>query len=112
MLEIVTHPQSKTVWLGSSLSLTCLSSLSSNVMFSWTHNGTTIRQPSPINGTDSRLTISNVSFSDGGSYVCIVMSGSLSVTSNTATVTVRGKLNCMSTVMHLSLHCSFFSTND
>ena len=58
--------------------------------FLWTHNGTDVRRTR--SGATSRLTISNVRYSDGGSYVCIVKSGSLSVTSNTATITVYGKL--------------------
>ena len=66
--------------------------MSSNVTFSWTHNGTIIKIQLATNGGTSRLTISNVRYSDGGSYVCIVRSGSLSVTSNTATVTVYGKI--------------------
>ena len=48
-----------------------------------------------VNGDTSILTISDVRYSNGGSYVCIVRSGSLSVTSNTATITVYGKLNCV-----------------
>ena len=61
--------------------------------FSWTHNGTNVRRTHLlISGATSRLTIRNVRYSDGGSYVCIVKRGSLSVTSNTATITVYGKL--------------------
>ena len=60
--------------------------------FSWTHNDTDIKTQLATNGDTSRLTISNVRYSDGGSYVCIVRSGSLSVTSNTATITVHGKI--------------------
>ena len=96
ILEIITHPQNEQVKFGSSVTLTCISSLSFNVMFSWTHNGTTIV---PVNGATNTLTISNVRYSDDGSYVCIVRSGLLSVTSNTATITVYGKLNCMSFVI-------------
>ena len=63
--------------------------------FSWTQNGTNVkRKHLSISGATSRLTISNVRYSDGGSYVCIVKRGSLSVTSNTATITVYGKLKC------------------
>ena len=64
--------------------------------FSWTHNGTNIRRTHlSISDATSTLTISNVRYSDGGSYVCIVKKGSLSVTSNTATITVyHGKLKC------------------
>ena len=94
ILEIITHPQNMQVTFGSRVTLICTTSLSSNVTFSWTHNGTTKMQ-STVNGDTSRLTISNVRYSDGGSYVCIVRSGSLTVTSNTATITILyGKLNC------------------
>ena len=97
ILEIITHPQNKQVKFGSSITLSCTSSLSSNVTFSWTHNGTMIKTQSTVSGDTSRLTISNVRYSNGGSYVCIVRSGSLSVTSNTATITILyGKLKCMS----------------
>ena len=95
ILEIITHPQNKQVIFGSSVTLTCTSSIPSNVMFSWTHNGTIIRNTLPVNGDTSRLTINNVRYSNGGSYVCIVRSGSLSVTSNTTIITVNGKLNCI-----------------
>ena len=69
--------------------LRCTSSLSSNVTFSWTHNGGSI-SGSSTTGDTSILTITSVSYSDAGSYVCTVSSGSLSVTSNTATLTVYG----------------------
>ena len=63
--------------------------------FLWTRNGINVRRTYlSISGATSRLTISNVRYSDGGSYVCIVKRGSLSVTSNTATITVYGKLKC------------------
>ena len=71
----------------------CTSSLSSDVKFSWTHNGTIIRQQQPINNDTSTLTITDVSYSNSGSYVCIIERGTLSVTSNIATITVYGKLN-------------------
>ena len=96
ILEVIIHPQNTQVIFGSSVTLTCTSSLSSNVTFSWTHNGTIIRNTLLVNGSTSRLTISNLRYRDGGSYVCIVRSGSLSVTSNTATITVHsGKLKCV-----------------
>ena len=90
ILEIITHPQNEQVAFGSSVMLTCISAVSSNVTFSWTHNGTTIRNTLLVNGDTT------VRYSDGGSYVCIVRSGSLTVTSNTATITILyGKLNCI-----------------
>ena len=92
ILEITSHPPNKRLLIGSSVTLTCTSSVSSNVTFSWTHNGTDIKTQSAANGDTSRLTISKVKYSDVGSYVCIVRSGSLSVTSNTATITVYGKI--------------------
>ena len=95
ILEMINHPQNMQVKFGSSVTLTCTSSISSDVTFSWTHNGTIIRNHLPVNGNTSRLTISNMRYSDGGSYMCIVKSGSSSVTSNTATITVTGKLNYM-----------------
>ena len=72
--------------------LTCTSSVSSQVIFQWTHNGTNIRRAhsSITYGSTNTLTISNVRYSDGGSYVCIVKRRSLSVTSNTASITVYG----------------------
>ena len=78
--------------------------MSSGVTFSWTHNNTNIKKAhsSVTTGANNALMISNVRYSDGGSYVCIVKNGSLSVTSNTATITVYGKLKCSySHVIHL-----------
>ena len=93
LLEITTHPHNKQATIGSIVTLTCTSSLSSDVTFSWIHNDTNIRQQQPINSVTSILEISNMSYSDSGSYMCIVRRGSLSARSNTATITVNGKLN-------------------
>ena len=94
-LEIVTHPHNKQSKIGSRvLTLTCESSkLSSDVTFTWTHNGTIISNYQAVNSYTSRLTISNVQYSDSGNYTCIVAKGSLSVTSDIAIITVYGKLN-------------------
>ena len=89
--EITTHPQDKLVPVNSALNLICTSSLSSNVTFSWTHNGTPI-VGSQTTGDASILTITSVRDSDAGSYVCTVSSGSVSMMSNTATLTVYGKI--------------------
>ena len=80
--------------IGANVTLTCTSSLSSYLTFAWIHNDTIIRQQEK-NSSTSRLAISNVRYSDSGSYTCVVWKGSisLSVTSNTATVTVYGELN-------------------
>ena len=65
--------------------------MSSNVTFSWTHNGTTIAGSSTT-GDTSILTITSVRDSDAGSYVCTVSSGSLSVMSNTAKLAPVGMM--------------------
>ena len=96
-IEIITHPQDKLVPVNSTVNLTCTSSLSSNVTFSWTHNGTSI-SGSSTTGDTSILTITSVRDSDAGSYVCTVTSvysGSLSVISNSATLTVYGMYICV-----------------
>ena len=90
-LEITTHPQDRLVPVGSSVSLTCTSSASSDVIFSWTSDGRDVTGQSTSTGDTSILTITSVRSSDDGSYVCTVRSGSLSVMSNTATLTVYGK---------------------
>jgi len=94
LLEIITHPQDKLVSVNSVVNLRCTSSLSSNVTFSWTHNEiSVINQSSSTTGGTSILTITNMRDSDVGSYVCTVSSGTVSVMSNTATLTVFGKLS-------------------
>ena len=43
ILEITSHPHNKRLLIDSNFILTCTSSVSSNVTFSWTHNGTDIK---------------------------------------------------------------------
>ena len=74
------------------ISFTCKSSTSSNVTFSWTHNGTSI-SGSSTTGDTSILTITSVRNSDAGSYVCTVSSGSVSVMSNAATLCFVGMIH-------------------
>ena len=88
---ITIHPQDRLVPVGSSVNLTCTSSVSSDVTFSWTSDGRDVTGQSTSTGDTSILTITSVRSSDDGSYVCTVRSGSLSVMSNTATLTVYGK---------------------
>ena len=96
---IITHPQDKIVPVNSTVNIMCTSSLSSDVTFSWTHNRRFINGSSTT-GDTSILTITSVGHSDAGSYVCTVRSGSLSVMSNTATLTVYGKIYvCMCVVI-------------
>ena len=87
--EITIHPQDRVITTNSTVNLTCTSSLSSNVTFSWTHNGTSITGSSTT-GDTSILTITSVRNSDAGSYVCTVRSGLVSVISNNAILTVYG----------------------
>ena len=63
--------------------------MSSDVTFSWTHNEASIDESSTT-GDTSILTISNVKHRDLGGYVCTLSSGSVSVMSTTATLTVYG----------------------
>ena len=58
--------------------------------FSWTSDGRDVTGQSTSTGDTSILTITSVRSSDDGSYVCTVRSGSLSVMSNTATLTIYG----------------------
>ena len=74
----------------------CTASLSSNVIFSWTHNGILINESSTT-GDTSILAFTNIRYSDAGSYECTVSGGSVSVMSNTATLTVYGK--CLASYM-------------
>ena len=94
LTEIITHPQDESVPVNSRVNLTCTSSLSSNVIFSWTHNGRSI-SGSSTTGDTSILTIISVRDIDAGSYVCTVSSGSLSVMSNTAILTLKGTCICI-----------------
>ena len=87
--EIITHPQNKILQLDSTITFRCTASISSNVIFSWTHNGTSISGSSST-GDTSILTITSVRYSDAGCYVCTVRSGSLLVMSNAATLTPIG----------------------
>ena len=80
----------------------CTSSVSSNVTFSWTHNGTSISGSTTTDDT-SILKITSVRGSDAGIYVCTVTSGSLSVMSNTATLTVYGMFVCVVNISNVPL---------
>ena len=93
MLEITTHPQDRLVPVGSSVNLTCTSSVSSNVTFSWTSDGRDVTGQSTSTGDTSILAITKIERKrNSTNYVCTVRSGSLSVMSNTATLTVYGTI--------------------
>ena len=104
VIEIISHPQNKQVSVTSVVYLTCVSSVSSNVTFSWTHNGISI-SGSSTTGDTSILTITSVRESDAGSYVCTVRSGSLSVMSNVATLTVQnGMCECIVNILNVTFN--------
>ena len=88
-IEIKSHPQDALVTVNSAVSFRCVASVSSNLTFSWTHNGSTV-SGSLTTGDTSVLTISNVKNSDAGSYACTVSGESVSVISNGATLTCDG----------------------
>ena len=75
-----------------SATFTCTSSVSTGVTFSWTRNGRTINRPTTqsTTGGTSTLTIDNIMNRDQGTYICTVMSGSLSVTSYIGALIVKG----------------------
>ena len=88
--EITTHPEDRLVPVGSSVNLTCASSVSSDVTFSWTRNGKGFARQSTSIGDTNVLTIPNFKNKNAGNYVCTVRSGSLSVMSDPANLTTYG----------------------
>ena len=82
--EIVGHPQSQTVPVNSTTSLTCSSSVKANSRFIWTHNGRQIKEDIVDMGHTSTLTLTKVKESDAGRYTCIVRSESLIAISKSA----------------------------
>ena len=86
--EIVGHPQTQTVGINSTVRFTCTSSMSNDLIFSWTHNSRLLEQDNILKGDTSTIEIVGADKSNDGRYVCIVSSGSLMTLSNTATLTV------------------------
>ena len=94
LTEIITHPQDRLVPVGSSVSLTCTSSVSSDVTFSWTSDSRDVTGQSTSTGNTSILKINKIGRKrNGTSYVCTVSNGSVSVMSDTAILTVYGMLS-------------------
>jgi len=73
--------------VGGKISLTCKSSVSSNVRFTWTRNKIPIIGRSRSSGDTSVLTITNIKSDDAGNYVCTVWVDTLVVLSNTVVLT-------------------------
>ena len=88
-IEIKSNPQDALMAVNSVVKFRCVASISSNLTFSWTHNGSTINRSSTT-GDTSVLTITNVKNSNAGSYACTVSGESVSVISNAATLTCDG----------------------
>ena len=77
-----------------SITFTCTSSVSTNVKFSWAHNGRPITRPNTQStvGSISTLRITGIRNSDDGRYVCTVTSGLVSVTAHVKTLNVYGMI--------------------
>ena len=93
LTEIISHPQSNQVLTGSRIILTCTSSVSSDVIFTWTHNGKRLQHDRDrklrSNYGSSKVIITKVKRRDAGDYVCEARCGPLLVMSTTATLTVN-----------------------
>ena len=80
------NSQDKVVPVGGEFSLTCTSSVSSNVAFVWTRDRMATSGKVISDGGTSTLTLSNVEISDAGSYVCSVRVSTLVVMSDPITI--------------------------
>ena len=76
--------------------------------FSWTRGNKNTRGQSTLTGDTSMLKIKNVRKTDAGRYRCTVRSGSLSVTSSAAVLTVNGAY-CTLWAIATMLHCICYS---
>ena len=79
--------EDKVVPVGGTFTLTCVSSVSSNTMFSWTRNRMPVAGQTDSNGDTSTLTLTDVRMEDAGDYICTVIVGPLVVTSNPVNIT-------------------------
>jgi len=79
---IITQPQSQTVPLGGTLSLS-IEAQGSDLQYRWLRNGTTI-----ANATAATLTINSVKSTDAGNYSVRVSNSAATVRSGTAKVTI------------------------
>ncbi len=81
---IVVQPQSATVWAGGSVPFSVGAVIDPSLTYQWRRNGANVS-----GATQASLYIPSVAASDNGhTFACVVTSGSLSVTSSTATLTV------------------------
>ena len=80
------NSQDKVVPVGGEFSLTCTSSVSSDVIFLWTRDRMPVSGQFESNGDTSTLTLSDVKIGDSGSYVCSVRISTLIVMSDPITI--------------------------
>ena len=93
---IETHPQADPVKEGENLTLFC-NATGSSLTISWTKSGSP-RNPNEderirLSADNEQLTITNVSRTDNGAYLCVASNKVGNATSNTTTVTVRCEFN-------------------
>jgi hypothetical protein len=82
-LSILVHPQSRTVTNGSTVALQVFASGARPISYQWLFNSNPL-----LAQTRSSLVLSNVQFSDAGSYAVIVSNSTGSLTSSPAILTV------------------------
>ncbi|MGC3956502.1 MAG: immunoglobulin domain-containing protein [Verrucomicrobiota bacterium] len=88
-LQITNQPQSQVVYLNQSQSTTLtIGAGGFQVTYQWYFNGNVLS-----GATNSSLTLSGLQISNGGNYYAVASSGSGSVTSSVAAVTVYGRNN-------------------
>ena len=73
--------------VGGTFNLTCVSSVSSNAMFSWTRDRMPVEGQTDSTGDTSILTLTDVKMEDTGDYTCTVIVGALVVQSNQVNIT-------------------------
>ncbi len=100
-ITFTTQPISATVSPGASteVSLTAVAVGMPDLSYQWYQNGNMLRNGGSFSGTDeSTLTIRGIQQVNAGSYVCVAYAGSISVPSNSATITVRAPVSSVSLV--------------
>jgi hypothetical protein len=95
-LSIASQPGSQTIPIGGNAIFSVLASGPPPFTYAWQKNGTNLLDGRDISGSaTANLSVSNAVLADGGDYSVVVASGSLSVTSLLATLTVVGiSTNC------------------
>lgn len=88
-LQITNQPQNQVVYLNQTNSATLVSGADgSQVAYQWFRNGTAVG-----GATNSSLTLSGLQITNGGNYFIVASSGSYSVTSSIASVTIYAENN-------------------